>query len=123
MPPVEVVFYMEDDGLVPVSNWLDGLQPKHRVKCLKWIGTLRSFGHDLRRPGSDYLRDGIPELRVRFQRLNYRILYFFYENQVVVLTHGFKKEKEVPSKEIDRAVDLKKRFEANPQTHTFQWEP
>ena len=123
MPPVEVVFYMEDDGLVPVSNWLDGLQLKHRAKCLKWIGILRSFGHDLRRPESDYLRDGIYELRVRFQRLNYRILYFFYENQVVVLTHGFKKEKEVPSKEIDRAVDLKKRFEANPQTHTFHWEP
>jgi phage-related protein len=114
---------MEDDGLVPVSNWLDGLQLKHRAKCLKWIGILRSFGHDLRRPESDYLRDGIYELRVRFQRLNYRILYFFYENQVVVLTHGFKKEKEVPSKEIDRAVDLKMRFEANPQTHTFQWEP
>lgn len=123
MPPVEVVFYMEDDGLVPVSNWLDGLQLKHRAKCLKWIGILRSFGHDLRRPESDYLRDGIYELRVRFQRLNYRILYFFYENQVVVLTHGFKKEKEIPSKEIDRAVDLKKRFESNPQTHTFQWEP
>ena len=51
MPPVEVVFYMEDDGLVPVSNWLDGLQLKHR------------------------------------------------------------------------AVDLKMRFEANPQTHTFQLEP
>ncbi|MEW6533299.1 MAG: type II toxin-antitoxin system RelE/ParE family toxin [Thermodesulfobacteriota bacterium] len=121
MPSVEIVFYMEDDGSVPMSDWLDGLQLKHRAKCLKWIGILRSFGYDLRRPECDYLRDGIYELRVRFQSLNYRMLYFFYVNQVVVLTHGLKKEKEVPPKEIDRAVDLKKKFEADPQTHTFRW--
>jgi hypothetical protein len=112
---------MEDDGSVPMSNWLDGLELKHRAKCLKWIGILKSFGIDLRRPECDYLRDGIHELRVRFQSLNYRMLYFFYGNQVVVLTHGLKKEKEVPPNEIDRAVELKKKFEADPQAHTFQW--
>ena len=121
MPSVEIVFYMEDDGSVPMSDWLDGLQLKHRAKCLKWIGILRSFGHGLRRPECDYVRDGIYELRVRFQSLNYRMLYFFYGNQIVVLTHGLKKEKEVRPKEIDRAVELKKKFEADPQTHTFQW--
>ena len=123
MQQVQVVFYMEYDGSVPMSDWLDGLQLKHRAKCLKWIGILRSFGHDLRRPESDYLRDGIHELRVRFQSLNYRMLYFFYGNQVVVLTHGLKKEKQVPPIEIDRAVVLRKSFEADPQTHPFQWEP
>ena len=123
MPSVEVVFYMEDDGSVPLTTWLEGLQPKHRAKCLKWIGILRSLGHDLRRPESDYLRDGIHELRVRFQSLNYRMLYFFYGNQIVVLTHGLKKEKEVPPKEIDRAVELKEKFEADPKSHAFQWEP
>lgn len=123
MPSVEVVFYMEDDGSVPLTTWLEGLQQKHRAKCLKWIGILRSFGHDLRRPESDYLRDGIHELRVRFQSLNYRMLYFFYGNQIVVLTHGLKKEKGVPPKEIDRAVELKEKFEADPKSHAFQWEP
>jgi len=123
VPSVEVVFYMEDDGSVPLTTWLEGLQPKHRAKCLKWIGILRSLGHDLRRPESDYLRDGIHELRVRFQSLNYRMLYFFYGNQIVVLTHGLKKEKEVPPKEIDRAVELKEKFEADPKSHAFQWEP
>lgn len=123
MLPVQVVFYKEDDGSVPMSDWLDGLQLKHRAKCLKWIGILRAFGSNLRRPESDYLRDGIHELRVRIQSLNYRILYFFHGNQVVVLTHGLKKEKEVPPKEIDKAVALKKSFEADPKTHTFRWEP
>jgi len=114
---------MEDDGTVPMCNWLDELRPKHKAKCLKWIGILRAFGHDLRRPESDYLRDGIHELRVRFQSLNYRMLYFFYGSQVVVLTLGLKKEKSIPSTEIDRAVELKKNFEADPKAHTFQWEP
>ena len=123
MPQVQVVFYMEDDGSVPMCEWLDELQSKHRAKCLKWIGILRDFGHDLRRPESDYLRDGIHELRVKFQSLNYHMLYFFHENQVVVLIHGLKKEKRVPPNEIDRAVELKKSFEADPKTHTFQWEP
>lgn len=123
MPQVRVVFYVEDDGSVPVAEWLDGLQPKHRAKCLKWVGILRDFGHDLRRPESDYLREGIHELRVKFQSLNYRILYFFHGNRVVVITHGLKKEKEVPSREIDMAVTLKKKFEADPKAHAFQWEP
>lgn len=51
------------------------------------------------------------------------MLYFFHGNTAVVLTHGLTKEKEVPDKEIDRAVRLKKNFDADPQRHTFQWEP
>jgi len=122
MSEVQVVFYKEDDGSVPISDWLDGLQPKHRAKCLKWIEILRSFGHELRRPESDYLRDGIHELRIRFQSLNYRMLYFFHGNRIVVLTHGLRKEREVPPKEINRAVEMKRSFEAEPETHTLIWE-
>lgn len=123
MPEVQVVFYKDDDGSVPLSDWLDGLQHKHRAKCLKWIEILQFFGYDLRRPESDYLRDGIHELRVRLQKVNYRMLYFFHGTHVVVLTDGLVKEKEVPPREIDRAVELKERFEADPEKHTFQWEP
>lgn len=33
---------------------------------------------------------------------------------------GLVKERVVPPKEIDHAVERKKRFEANPQRHTYQ---
>ncbi|MEW6347710.1 MAG: type II toxin-antitoxin system RelE/ParE family toxin [Thermodesulfobacteriota bacterium] len=122
MPEVLVLFYRDDAGSVPIRTWLDALPAKHRAKCLKWIGILRSLGHELRRPESDYLRDGIYELRVRFQHLNYRMLYFFHENRVVVLTHGLRKERIVPPEEIDRAVEFKRTFEADPQAHAFVWE-
>jgi hypothetical protein len=48
------------------------------------------------------------------------MLYFFYGNVVAVVSHGIVKEQKVPSKEIDRAVERKKRFMANPQRHTFK---
>lgn len=51
------------------------------------------------------------------------MLYFFHGNQVVMLSHGLKKKKEVPQREIDKAAELKKNFEADPSTHAFRWEP
>lgn len=80
------------------------------------------LGHELRRPEADYLRDGIYELRVRFRHTNHRMLYFFFGQQVVVLTHGLVKEREVPPGEIDRAVVRRKRFEEDPESHTVRWE-
>ena len=37
-----------------------------------------------------------------------------------VVSHGLVKERAVPPKEIDRAVERKKRFEAHPQRHTYE---
>jgi hypothetical protein len=73
-------------------------------------------------PYADTLREGVHGLRVRFRHVNYRMLYFFHGGNVVVLTHGLTKEKEIPGEEIDRALRLRKKFEGAPQTHTFKWE-
>lgn len=59
-------------------DWLRSLPPKVQDKCLVRLERLEEEGHDLRRPEADYLRDDIYELRVRFQSVNYRMLYFFY---------------------------------------------
>jgi phage-related protein len=73
-------------------------------------------------PEADYLRDGIYELRVRVQRVNYRLLYFFHGDMAAVLSHGLVKEQRVPSGEIDRTLTYKRRFEANRQAHTYREE-
>jgi hypothetical protein len=44
----------------------------------------------------------------------------FHGAIAAVVSHGLVKEKVVPSKEIDRAVERKKGFEANPSRHTYQ---
>ena len=95
-------------------------QPRFQDKCLARIARLEELGHDLRRPEADYVRDGIYELRAAYQRVQYRVLYFFRGKAVVVVSHGITKEAEVPPREIERAVERKRRFDANPAAHTFQ---
>ena len=78
------------------------------------------MGHELRRPEADFLRDGIYELRVGMGGVHHRILYFFHGAMAAVVSQGLVKERVVPPKEIDRAAERKKRFEANPAKHTYE---
>ena len=114
MPRTSVVFYREDDDTVPLLKWFEELPRKAIVKCRLKIERLRELGHELRRPEADYLRDGIYELRVSLQGLNYRVLYFFHGPSVTVVSHGITKERRVPPREIDIAIQRKIRFAQNP---------
>ena len=120
MPTTTVVFYREKDGSVPLLDWFNTLPAKALAKCRVRIERLQQLGHELRRPEADYLRDGIYELRVGLRGINYRMLYFFHGNVAAVLAHGLTKEREVPPKEIDMALERKARFETNPNRHTYE---
>ena len=120
MPKTRVIFFKDDDGSVPVLDWLDQLPVKAVGKCLGKIERLSELGHELRRPEADLLRDKIYELRIGLQGINYRILYFFHGDIAAVLGHGIIKESAVPPKEIERTIERKKRFEANPNKHTYE---
>jgi hypothetical protein len=120
MPPTRVVIYCEREGQAGLLDWLDGLPLKAQDKCRVRIERLAELGHELHRPAADYLRDGVYELRASLQGVNYRILYFFHGRAIAVLSHGLTKEKAVPSKEIDRAVERKKKFEVDPKRHTLE---
>ena len=122
MPRSTVVFYREHDGTVPFLEWFDSLSEKPQDKCRVRIERLQELGYEIRRPEADLLRDGIYELRAKHRRVNYRILYFFDGQEVVVLSHGITKQQdEVPPPEIDRAAERKKSFAADPARHTH-WE-
>lgn len=119
MPETIVEMFAEDDGSCPLLEWMDGLSPKAQDKCIVKIERLTEMGHELRRPEADYLRDKIYELRAALQGIQYRILYFFHD-QGIIISHGLiKSGKEVPSKEIDLAVERKKKYENNPLEHTY----
>ena len=121
MPAVEVIFYQDTPGeRPPLLEWLDGLSPKARVKCLVRLKRLEDLGHELRRPEADFLRDGIYELRASYQGIHYRMLYFFHGRKAVVVAHGLVKEREVPAREIEKAIRAKSTFELNPDAHTFK---
>ena len=120
MPKTNVVFYKEEDGSVPILEWLDSLQPKALDKCTVRIERLREMGHELRRPEADFLRDGIYELRVGLQHVNYRMLYFFHGRTAAVVSDGLVKEAEVPAKEIEKAIERKRKFEKDPKSRTYE---
>jgi phage-related protein len=120
VPRTRVVLYREEDGPCPFLNWFGELPPKVQDKCYLRLERLREMGHALRRPEADFLRDGIYELRISLQGVHHRILYFFHGAVAAVVSHGLIKERAVPPREIERAVERKKRFEANPQKHTYE---
>ena len=123
MPRTQLIFFKDDDGSVPVRDWLRTLQQRNRrafAKCVVRIRRLAELGHELRRPEADLLRDGIYELRAGQGRVNYRILYFFHGRNIAVLDHALTKEDRVPKADIDRAVHRKLAFESNPSSHSYE---
>ena len=127
MPYVEVRFFEDEHGHVPVLAWISKLRlrdTRAHAGCQARLRLLREFGHELRRPHCDYLRDGLYELRVRVGRLQLRILYFFHGRSAVVLTNAFAKEDHVPELDIARGLARKRVFEASPEerTHEGRWE-
>ena len=119
MPKTTVILYCEEDGSCPFLEWIEKLPVKAQDKCLVRLERLCELGHELRRPEADLLRDGVYELRASLQGVNYRILYFFHGTVAAIVSHGITKERAVPPKEIERAMERRKRFEANPAKHSY----
>ena len=122
MPKVKVLFYADDDGNAPVDLWLQGLSKKVQAKGIARIFRLGDMGHELKRPEADYLQNDIYELRWSWQRVNYRILYFFYGQEAVILAHGLTKEDKIPRSDLNIALRRKKLFINNPSKHTYNKE-
>jgi len=112
-----VILYREEDGSCPFLEWLIEQPARAQDKCQVKLERLRELGHELRRPEADLLRNGIYELHASLQGVHYRILYFFHGAVAAIVSHEIVKERAVPPKEIDRAIERKKQFEANPAKH------
>ena len=120
MPSTRIIFFKEFDGSIPLLNWLDTLRPKRvKAKCIALIQLLAQFGYELHRPHCDTLRDGIKELRTRDRTVNYRLLYFFHQQNCVIISHGIVKEGKVPDIEVDHAIPNRTKYELDPSKHTY----
>lgn len=122
MPPTEITIYKDNDGSVPLLDWLDGQTSKVQDAMQARIELLAEKGNELRRPQCDMLRDGIYELRKEWQHINYRIFYGFCGKNAVLLSHGCTKEGKVPDKEIDTAIKNLEKYKRNPDAHTYDEE-
>ncbi len=119
MPEVDVLLYREVDGSIPLDDWLASIPADARVRCVERLVLLARLGHELRRPHAEHLSGtDLYELRVKFYRVNYRMLYFFHGRTAAVVSHGFAKERRIPPGEIATATARMAKFLADPDAHT-----
>mgnify|MGYP005733784151 CR=1 FL=1 len=116
MPYTEIIFF-HNGRRTPVLDWLQKLKKQDAqayIKCKAKIKYLESFGYELRRPHVDYLENGIYELRIRMINVQYRILFFYYGKNAVILSNAITKYEKIPPIEIKRCIKNRKIFESNP---------
>ena len=93
--------YNTEDGKEPVADFLNSLNDKLTAKLTGLMEILEEKGTTLRMPYSEYLEDGIFELRCKQGNNITRVLYFFFSGKQIVVTNGFvKKTRKTPPKKI-----------------------
>ena len=104
-----VEFYETQDGECQVCDFLEGLRIKaasnkdariqHKQASL-YIELLQQNGTHMNENITKHLEDGIWELRPG----NNRVFYFFFQDDIFVLLHQFrKKSQKTPKREIEKA--------------------
>ena len=108
----EIVYYALPRDKCPVRSFIDALDAKMRAKIFHQMTLLEEFGNLLRKPYSDYIGDGIFELRIQSDGNIARIFYFFSFGRKVIMTNGFiKKTSATPKRQKDLAIQYKTDFE------------
>lgn len=100
----KLVFYTTEQDDSPIDEFLDGLDKKSRAKVAAHLSLLEERGPNLKRPYADIVRGKIRELRIHYSSNQYRILFFFYVRDQIVLLHAFsKKSQQLKEKDIELA--------------------
>jgi ribosome-binding protein aMBF1 (putative translation factor) len=94
----EVVFYAEAHN-APALEWLEQQPPKVQDKFDYLMTLLEQEGHTLQRPHAAPLGEKVYELRVRWLKVHYRLLYFFHGSSAV-LAHGCRKRERLTKRTL-----------------------
>jgi len=106
-----VNFYKTSSLKCPVTEFLDSLSVKAAQK-VTWVLKLIEEAQIVPK---EYFKKLTPydiwEVRISFSGNKYRILSFIYNDNQLILTHGFiKKTQKIPKNEIDKALAHKKDY-------------
>jgi len=114
-----ITFYVTTSGRCPVQEHFDTL-PDKTVQKIAWV--LRVV-RDLERVPPQYFKklvntDDIWEARVDVGRNAFRVLGFFWESDLIVLTNSFqKKTQKTPKDEIRLAEERKADYQQRRKHH------
>lgn len=111
MSKFKAEFYKSKDGTKPAKDFMLSQDAKMKAKLFQLVGILEQYGNELREPYSKSLDSGIFELRAKVGSNISRVLYFFYYEGRIVLTHGLvKKTQKTSPREIEKAKAYRKEF-------------
>lgn len=123
MAKTQAIYYRNADDLEPVDEFIEGLLDKPARKIDDYIDEHLN-GNSPEMPPPEFpvtsqIDGELRELRVRFARTHYRVLYQRSDN-LIVLLHAFEKNTgEVPAKDIAiakaRMADFAARMDAEPR--------
>lgn len=105
-------FYQSDNATEPVRDWLKDLDKENRKLIGADIKTVE-FGWPIGMPTCRPMGDGLFEVRTNLPNGQIaRVLFCFFEGEMILL-HGFiKKTRKTPAKELDIALKRKGKLEA-----------
>jgi len=107
-----IEFYRLPNGNSPIEEFLDSLMGKQAKKIL-WVLRLIEELDVIPRQYFKKLvgSEGIWEVRIRFGKDIFRLLGFFANGTLLILTNGFaKKTQKTPPQEIELAIRRKKEY-------------
>ncbi|MGI8439308.1 MAG: type II toxin-antitoxin system RelE/ParE family toxin [Thermoleophilaceae bacterium] len=120
MAHTQAVYYRDADGEEPVDVFIEALIPKQAAKIdfyvEEYLNGQAATAPPVGYPITSQVRGGLRELRVRFAKTYFRLLFQRSEN-LHILLHIFEKDtKQLPEADIElaerRFIDFKARMNA-----------
>lgn len=107
-----VIKFYEIDSKCPVAEFLDEMSDqKLKEKTVKSIMQLSDLGKNARPPLSEYVGDGIYELRTKQSSNISRIFFYFIHGNDIIMTNGYiKKSQKMDSREFKRAKQYRDEY-------------
>jgi len=103
---LKLYFYYNSRGKSAIKDFYDSLGLKVKSKILVYISVLIREDGNLGLPYCRHIKNKIWELRVDFDKNYYRLFYFIFDGEKIILLHGFnKKTDKTPAKEMNKAED------------------
>ncbi|MDD4476459.1 MAG: type II toxin-antitoxin system RelE/ParE family toxin [Eubacteriales bacterium] len=91
-------------------KFMDSLSEDERLKIRRSLLLLENDG-EIPSRYIKFIRDGIWEYRVSHLRKEFRLLYFYDGQTIIILLNCFlKKTQKTPLQEIEKAIKLKKEY-------------
>lgn len=106
-----VKFY-ERDSRCPVAEFLDEIKNQQlKEKTVKNMVKLAELGSNARPPLSEYISDGIYELRTQSMNNITRVFFFFIHGSNIIFTNGYiKKSQKMDPREFKKAKQYRDEY-------------